>query len=198
MRIYITDADRPLEENFEETEQRFLEAFADEEVDFREADILPGASLTALLAEYREVFYVGIPVTLLFAGKRIEENLEAWGKLLKRLVDLYQRLRSKFSRNRVTVDNHSAALIAFDYVLERYESTGFRLLRVLGINGLGADVLDCRDEAVDERMVGTYMSYLCIFELDDLLYLEVLVDSSGEILRADPLVKEHTRAQVQH
>lgn len=192
MRIYITDSDGPLEENFEEISRKFADVFSGEEIDFSDADILPGASLTALLAEFRNELYIGIPLAVFFAGKTIEENIDAWHKILKRLVGLFTRLKTTTENVRVTIDNHGAALIAFNYVLDRYESTGFRLVRVLGINGLAEDVIDCQDEQIEERFVGSFMSYLCIFQLDHLLYLEVLVDSSGEILRSDPLIRNNS------
>lgn len=195
MRIYITDSDGSLEENYKAIEGIFAEEFSGEEIDFSDADILPGASLMALLAEFRQELYIGVPLAIFFAGKAIEENIDAWHKILKRLVGLFTRLKMTSEEVRVTIDNHGAALIAFKHVLDRYESRKFRLVRVLGVNGLAEDVIDCQGEQIEERFVGSYISYLCIFQLDHLLYLEVLVDSSGEILRSDPLIRNNSEGE---
>lgn len=185
MRIFITDTEEVLDESLEVVLQDLQSRFEDEDISFSEADIASGASVMAVLAEYKDTLYVGIPIALFFAGKKIEENLDAWGRILERCMKLFKRIKTATERTSVTVDNRTAAIIALDEVLRCAESSGYRLMNISGINGFHQEVVNCSDAPVNEREVSYFLYYMCIFEINDYRYYEVIVDSSGDIVRSD-------------
>ncbi len=190
MRIFITKGDGQCSEALDEIQSDFESLFNVEEVNFSKADILPGASCLALLVEFKELISIGALMAIFFSGKRIEENLEAWMNILRRLISLYERVKSNFRKYKLNIDNQSAALISLHHIFDRYDSKGYRLVRVFGVNGFVQDVIDYTDQRMEECHVGMFVSFICIFEMDDMCLCEVVVDSSGEVLRSGLLSRE--------
>jgi hypothetical protein len=182
MRIFITESEGQFEDNLDESITNYRAVFKTNDVSFESADIGPGASVTAILAEYKDTMYVGVVVALFFAGKKIEENLVAWGAILDRCVSLYQKIKLATVRTRVTVDNQTAALIAFQHILSLTNSNSYRLMNIFGVNGYIQEIIDCSKEPIGERQASTFLYYLCLFQLDDFRYYEVIVKSSGEVI----------------
>ena len=61
-------------------------------------------------------------------------------------------------------------------------SSYYRLHNILGINGYVQEVIDCMEGEVEEQKIGTYSSFHCIIELDELRFYAVTVNTDGEVL----------------
>lgn len=184
MRVFITNSDSPLEENFEKVLFEFEREFENDPISFGEADIMTGASCGALLVELKEWLPLILPAAsvLFFTGKSIEENLEAWGKIGVRIKSLFDRLHATSAANQITVDNQLASLIAVSHLIQEVPSDFYRLLNIFGINGYLQEVIDCTIEEVEEQHISTFFSYHCIFHLDHLRFYSVTVGSNGTVL----------------
>ena len=192
MRLFLTNSDSPLEDNFEEVLAEFKNAFKDDPVSFDEADIMIGASCGAMLIELKEWAPYVFPAATLafFQGKRIEENLEAWGKISERIKGLLTRVLKTSPDKVVTVDNRLAASIALAHLAKETHGTGYKLHQILGINGYVQEVMDCTDELVEEQMISTFLSYHCIIELDYCRFFGVTVDTEGRVISCAKLSRE--------
>ena len=184
MRIFLTNSDSPLEENFEEVLFEFKREFDNDPISFDQADIMTGASCGALLIELKEWLPLILPAAslLFFAGKAVEENLEAWGKIGARIRSLFDRLHSTSADKRITIDNQIAALISVSHLIQEVPSEFYRLIKIFGINGYLQEVIDCTEEEVDEQSISTFFSYQCIFHLDDLRFYSVTIGSDGTVI----------------
>ena len=189
MRIFLTNSDSPLEENFEEVLIDFEREFENEAVSFGEADIMTGASCGALLVELKDWLPLVLPAAslLFFSGKRIEENLEAWGKIGGRINSLFDRVHATSADKQITIDNQIAAIIGVSHLAREISSDCYTLLKIFGINGYLQDVFDCTEEEISEQRISTFFSYHCIFQLDDLRFFSVTVDSSGTVIGSSAL-----------
>ena len=63
MRVFVTNSDEPLEENFDEVSDKVEADFRSEKISFAEADITPGASCGALLVELKEYIPTLLPAS---------------------------------------------------------------------------------------------------------------------------------------
>lgn len=192
MRLFLTNSDSPLEDNFEEVLADFENEFKEDPVSFDEADIMVGASCGAMLIELKEWAPYVFPAVALafFQGKRIEENLEAWGKISERIKGLLTRVLKTSPDKVVTVDNRLAASIALAHLAKETHGTGYKLHKILGINGYVQEVMDCTDELVEEQMISTFLSYHCIIELDYCRFFGVTVDTDGQVISCAKLSRE--------
>lgn len=194
MRIFIVKSNEQFESDLEDSILDLSISFPKEEVTFKAGDIAPGASLTAIVAELKDVLVIGGPVMLFFAGKKIEENIDSWIKIIERAKALIARLRKHKKNWTIVVDNWTAAAIALSHLHESEHSAHCRLVRILGINPYIQDIIDCLEHPIREQQASTYVSYLCLFELDQLRYYEVLVSASGKIIRCSclaPITENH-------
>ena len=115
--IFVADPSYDNPEYFEQYEDEVLasekaretlEAELGQELELY--DIAPGASFPAFLLEFPVETATATSVLLFLAGKKIEDNLEAWSKIASRIRKLFDR--------RVYVSRSAAAVLAVSEVMD--------------------------------------------------------------------------------
>ncbi|MCA1429364.1 MULTISPECIES: hypothetical protein [unclassified Bradyrhizobium] len=104
LKVYIPD---PTNAECEDSSARFRDTLVAEfQLPFEETDIGTGASEQAFWTVLTDAWPVVAAIAVLFSGKKIEENIEAWQKLFKRLGPFIDR--------GAIFDREGAAILAMD------------------------------------------------------------------------------------
>lgn len=98
--VYIPDASHGCDEA--ESAKYRAELVREYGLEFEPADIGTGAGEPAFFTTITDLLPFGAIAALFFSGKRIEENLDAWGKIYKRLERFFPK-DSMFDRDGVAV-----------------------------------------------------------------------------------------------
>ena len=106
IRFYVHDETYGhAEDDWEQKSEAFKKRLeAEYKLPFEYEDIGTGASAPAFFATLMDLAPYAAPIAIFFAGKKIEENLDAWGKI-------YVRLKKFLNRN-PTLDMQGASVLA--------------------------------------------------------------------------------------